>query len=149
MAADDLHSVLDEDVPSRASDPAELAALRDRVRLAFITMLRCLPVRQRAVLILRDVFRWRSTEVAALLQVSVVSVNSALQRARATLAAVDPDLSRPSSGAAALEADAARYVEAFERYDVGALVMLLTSSGRDRETSSARSPASTPLSKAV
>ncbi|MPZ67306.1 MAG: sigma-70 family RNA polymerase sigma factor [Pseudonocardiaceae bacterium] len=104
-------------------DPAELAVARETIRLAFITALQRLPARQRAVLILREVLRWRATEVAELLETSVASVNSALQRARATLAAHD-DASEPSP-APADQALLDRYVDAFERYDITSLVSLL------------------------
>jgi len=105
-------------------DPGEITAARESIRLAFITALQHLPPRQRASLILCQVLRWQSAEVAELLDTSVAAVNSALQRARATLAAVDVD-QRPQP----MEADQsdllARYVDAFERYDVALLVTLL------------------------
>jgi RNA polymerase sigma-70 factor (ECF subfamily) len=109
-------------------DPAELAASRETIKLAFVTALQHLPARQRAVLILREVLRWHATEVAELLDTSVPSVNSALQRARATLATVHvaPETAQAAS---AVDADQqallARYVDAFERYDVSSLVALL------------------------
>jgi RNA polymerase sigma-70 factor, ECF subfamily len=107
-------------------DPAELAASRESVRLAFVTALQHLPPRQRAVLILREVLRWQATEVAELLDTSVASVNSALQRARATLAARDT-ASSDSQQSLDVEQQAllARYVDAFERYDITSLVTLL------------------------
>src|SRR5687768_15965381 len=98
-------------------DPAELAAARESIKLAFVTALQHLPARQRAVLILREVLRWQATEVAELLETSVASVNSALQRARSTLAGLDLE-GRPAEP---MDADQkallARYVDAFERYD--------------------------------
>jgi RNA polymerase sigma-70 factor, ECF subfamily len=106
-------------------DPADVAVARETIRLAFVAALQHLPPRQRAVLILCEVLRWKAAEVAELLETSVASVNSALQRARATLEA--SDLS--AAGTSALdEADAellARYVEAFERYDMDALTSLI------------------------
>jgi len=107
------------------SDPAELAASRETIRLAFVTALQHLPARQRAVLILREVLRWQAAEVAELLDTSVASVNSALQRARATLAARDVDAASPDAMAADQKELLARYVDAFERYDVKGLVALL------------------------
>ncbi len=107
-------------------DPAEVAVARETVRLAFVAALQYLPPRQRAVLILCEVLRWSAAEVAQLLDTSVASVNSALQRARATLA--EHEL---STEAAPAELDAAdrelleRYVDAFERYDIGALTALI------------------------
>jgi RNA polymerase sigma-70 factor (ECF subfamily) len=114
-------------------DPAELASTRETIRVAFVAALDHLPPKQRAVLILRDVLRWRASEVAELLDTTVVSVNSALQRARATLAA-----STVSDDATATPADAAeqalleRYVTAFEQYDVEALVALLRNEATGR-----------------
>src|SRR5260370_22377731 len=106
-------------------DPAELAASRESVRLAFVTAIQCLPARQRAVLILREVLRWQAAEVAELLGTSVASVNSALQRARATLAARDADAPVANVVAGDQRALLARYVDAFEPYDISSLVSLL------------------------
>jgi RNA polymerase sigma-70 factor (ECF subfamily) len=109
-----------------AGDPAELAVARETLRLAFVGALQYLPARQRAVLILREVLRWKASEVAELLETSVASVNSALQRARAALA--DTDLSPADAGGsidAEQEALVDRYVEAFESYDIESLVALL------------------------
>jgi RNA polymerase sigma-70 factor, ECF subfamily len=105
-------------------DPAEIAVARDTVRLAFITALQHLPPRQRAVLILCAVLRWQAAEVAELLGTSVPAVNSALQRARATLAAL-PGASRPHTVAAGQAELLGRYLTAFERYDMPSLVALL------------------------
>ncbi len=106
-------------------DPAELAASKETIRLAFVTALQHLPPKQRAVLILREVLRWQATEVAELLDTSVASVNSALQRARATLAARDLDESSVGPVSADQQELLARYVDAFERYDISSLVALL------------------------
>ncbi|MEV0380063.1 sigma-70 family RNA polymerase sigma factor [Nonomuraea sp. NPDC050643] len=103
----------------RVLDPADVAVGRETVRLAFVAALQHLPPRQRAVLILRDVLRWSAAETATLLESTVASVNSALQRARAGLPAtapLDPEVD---------EELLARYVSAFERYDVDTLVSLL------------------------
>ncbi len=111
-------------VPDR--DPAAVTEARETVRLAFVAALQHLPARQRAVLILCEVLRWKAAEVAELLETSVASVNSALQRARATLEASDatPSTTSPSVDAADAEL-LARYVEAFERYDMDALTALI------------------------
>lgn len=105
-------------------DPAERAVARESVRLAFIAALQHLAPRQRAVLILRDVLRWRAAEVAVLLETSAGAVNSALRRARAALAAVDRP-SAPSEPAVVDRVLLNAYIEAFERNDVDALVGLL------------------------
>jgi RNA polymerase sigma-70 factor (ECF subfamily) len=121
-----LEPVPDARVLPGAGDPVELAISRETLRLAFVAALQHLPARQRAVLILREVLRWQASEVAELLDTSVASVNSALQRARATLAARDVDLADPSPPMdEANQLLLARYVEAFEAYDIDALVALL------------------------
>jgi RNA polymerase sigma-70 factor (ECF subfamily) len=115
----------DRAVPS-GGDPAEIALARESIRLAFVAALQHLPPRQRAVLILREVLHWHADEVSELLGTSVASVNSALQRARATLAA--KNVSADSPGApldAEHESLLARYVDAFERYDMDSLTSLL------------------------
>jgi len=106
-------------------DPAEVTEVRETIRLAFITALQSLPPRQRAVLILREVLRWQASEVAELLDTSVASVNSALQRARATLAAQEGDSATDRRVDADQAELLARYVDAFERYDIESLVKLL------------------------
>ena len=107
-------------------DPAEVAVARETIRLAFMAALQHLPPRQRAALILCEVLRWKASEVAELLETSVASVNSALQRARATLDATD--VTETTTKPSVDEADAellARYVDAFERYDIDALTALI------------------------
>jgi RNA polymerase sigma-70 factor (ECF subfamily) len=120
-----------EPIPTDASaaaeaDPAELAVARETMRLAFVAALQHLPPRQRAALILCEVLRWKASEAAELLDTSVASINSALQRARATI---------ESSGISSTDASPAiddsqkellaRYVEAFEAYDMDALALLI------------------------
>ncbi len=105
-------------------DPADVAESRETIRLAFVAALQHLPPRQRAVLILCEVLRWKAAEVAELLETSVASVNSALQRARATLEASEIDPSEPALDEPDREL-LARYVEAFERYDMEALTSLI------------------------
>jgi RNA polymerase sigma-70 factor, ECF subfamily len=106
------------------ADPADVAVARDTIRLAFVTALQHLPARQRAALILCEVLRWQAAEAAELMDSSVAAVNSALQRARATLAALPVEAR--SGEVDSDQADLlARYVDAFERYDVSRLVTLL------------------------
>jgi RNA polymerase sigma-70 factor (ECF subfamily) len=105
-------------------DPAAVAEAKETIRLAFVAALQHLPPRQRAVLILREVLGWQAAEVAELLDSTTASVNSALQRARATLAAADLDAAPEVMGEEHQEL-LASYVEAFERYDVSRLVSLL------------------------
>jgi RNA polymerase sigma-70 factor (ECF subfamily) len=103
-------------------DPADVTVERDTIKLAFVAALQHLPPRQRAVLILCEVLRWQATEVAELLETSVASVNSALQRARATLATADIE---PADSAEVDRALLERYVAAFEAYDIEALTSLI------------------------
>jgi RNA polymerase sigma-70 factor, ECF subfamily len=110
-----------------AEDPADVAVARESVRLALVLVLRYLPPKQRAVLILREALHWSAAEIAELLGTSAPSVNSALQRARATLrgARVAPDTLRPTDvdddGSSRLN----RYAKALESSDVNALTALL------------------------
>lgn len=104
-------------------DPAELAVARESVRLAFLAALQHLPAKQRAVLILREVLQWSAAEAAELLGTSVAGVNSALQRARATMSGLDT-----GRGDVLGEQDQElldRYADAFQRYDIEAMVALL------------------------
>jgi len=105
-------------------DPAEIAAVRDSVRLAFVTALQHLPPRQRAALILCEVLKLPATEAAAVLETTVASVNSALQRARTALATL-PEHQRPSAVEPENAELLAKYVDAFQRYDMTALIGLL------------------------
>jgi RNA polymerase sigma-70 factor (ECF subfamily) len=125
------HTTWVQPIPDRRvlpanSDPAELVAQRETIRLAFVAALQHLPPRQRAVLILREVLCWRAGEVAQLLDSTVASVNSALQRARSTLEAMDIEPAEPLKPMDTAQQDLlSRYAEAFERYDVDTLVSLL------------------------
>jgi RNA polymerase sigma-70 factor (ECF subfamily) len=114
-------------VAADTADPATIVAERDSIRLAFVAALQHLPARQRAVLILRDVLRWKASEVAQALETSDAAVNSALQRAHAQLAkagvtedTVDEDLSADQQEL--LD----RYVKAFWDKDIDAIVSMLT-----------------------
>ena len=123
-----VQPIADARVLPQEADPATLAESRETLRLAFVAALQHLPPRQRAVLVLREVLRWQASEVAELLDTSVASVNSALQRARATIDQLDLDPLATSADTTDDEAQQrllARYVEAFEAYDMSALVELL------------------------
>jgi RNA polymerase sigma-70 factor (ECF subfamily) len=107
-------------------DPADALVERETIRLAFVAALQHLPPRQRAVLILCEVLRWQASEVAELLETTVASVNSALQRARATLESADVSVDDPAPALDEADRDLlARFVEAFEAYDVDRLTALI------------------------
>src|SRR5450432_1163373 len=121
-----LEPAPDELIIAADRDPADVAVARDSVRLALVAALQHLPPRQRAALILCEVLQWKATEVAELLETTVASVNSALQRARATLEISKPSASAPASQLKAADRDLlARYVKAFEAYDIEALTALI------------------------
>jgi RNA polymerase sigma-70 factor (ECF subfamily) len=120
-----VEPIQDVSVLDPAADPAEQAEYRETIRIAFVAALQHLPPRQRAVLILREVLRWQASEVAELLDSSVASVNSALQRARATLEEVQVDETSPAAVDPRQAEVLARYVAAFESYDIDSLVTLL------------------------
>jgi RNA polymerase sigma-70 factor (ECF subfamily) len=121
-----VEPIPDARVTPAGGDPAEVMVLRETIRLAFVAALQHLPPRQRAVLILREVLQWQASEVAELLDTTVASVNSALQRARATLAARELDATaEPDPMDDEQQALLARYVDAFERYDMSSLTSLL------------------------
>jgi RNA polymerase sigma-70 factor, ECF subfamily len=110
------------------SDPATVVTARETMRLAFIAALQLLPPQQRAVLILREVLSWSAAEVAALLDLSVAAVNSALQRARSHLPADTDSLVQPTEQWQRELLD--RYVAAFQNADVAGLVAVLTEDAR-------------------
>jgi RNA polymerase sigma-70 factor, ECF subfamily len=121
-----LEPIPDGRVLPSDGDPAELAQQRETLRLAFVAALQHLAPQQRAVLILREVLRWRASEVAELLETSVASVNSALQRARASLDATELTPSEPLQPLDEEQQEfLTRYVEAFQHYDMEALTELL------------------------
>jgi RNA polymerase sigma-70 factor (ECF subfamily) len=119
-----ISPIADERTLPDHGDPADIAVARDTIRLAFVTALQHLPARQRAALILCEVLRMPAMEAAATLGTSVPAVNSALQRARATLAAL-PEDQRPVTVQADQAGLLASYVDAFQRYDLDQLVLLL------------------------
>jgi RNA polymerase sigma-70 factor (ECF subfamily) len=119
-----VQPIADERVITVDGDPAEVAAARESIRLAFVAALQHLPAKQRSALILCEVLRWQATEVAELLDTSVSSINSALQRARATMATMSLEQLDSTVDPQHQEL-LARYVDAFERYDIPTLVGLL------------------------
>jgi RNA polymerase sigma-70 factor (ECF subfamily) len=106
-------------------DPADVAVAHDTIRLAFVAALQQLPPRQRAALILCEVLHWQATEAAELLETSVASINSSLQRARATLSSADLGAAESTPLDETNRALLERYVAAFERYDLDALTSLI------------------------
>jgi RNA polymerase sigma-70 factor, ECF subfamily len=114
------------DAMAFGADPAERAAAKDSLRLAFVAAVQHLPAKQRAALIMREVLRFSAEETATTLEMSAASVNSALQRARSTMAKIAPAETEPLDGA---DAEQRRlvdsYVAAFERYDMEALTSLM------------------------
>ncbi len=118
-----LQPVPDAMVVPVDGDPADVAVAKETIRLAFVAALQHLPARQRAVLILREVLQWSAAETAELLGTTVASVNSALQRARATLG--ERELDTVGEIGAEQQELLDRYADAFERYDMTALVGLL------------------------
>jgi RNA polymerase sigma-70 factor (ECF subfamily) len=119
-----LEPIPDQRALPTDADPAELLILRQSIRLAFVAALQHLPPKQRAALLLTEVLGWSAAEVADALDTSVAAVNSALQRARATMSERVPEEDR-----APLTEEqkrlVTRYVEAFERYDMDSLASLL------------------------
>ena len=112
-------------LPAEAdSDPEERVLLRESIQLAFVAALQYLPPRQRAVLLLTQVLNWSAAETAECLDMTVAAVNGALQRARATLGTRNPAVV-PRALTEEQKQLVARYVDAFERYDVAALTALL------------------------
>jgi RNA polymerase sigma-70 factor (ECF subfamily) len=119
-----IEPVPDEMVLAPEGDPAEVAVVRESIRLAFVAALQHLPPRQRAALILCEVLRWKASEAAELLETSTASVNSALQRARATLEQTDVAAAQDELGEADREL-LDRFVDAFQAYDMSKLTDLI------------------------
>ncbi|MCP2169051.1 sigma-70 family RNA polymerase sigma factor [Goodfellowiella coeruleoviolacea] len=122
-----LEPVPDTAIDVDQADPAAVVTARESIRLAFVAAMQFLPPRQRAVLILRDVLRWRAAEVAEALDTTTAAVNSMLQRARAQLDQAAPSRDAVSEPTAAHERELLdRYVAAFEAKDIPAIVALFT-----------------------
>jgi hypothetical protein len=116
--------------PDTTYDPANRVVSRETIRLSFIAIMQMLPPRQRAVLILRDVFRWTANEAANAMGMTTAAVNSAMQRARATIAQskLQSDELQGEEGKEDQKL-LARYMEAFEQYDIEALLALFHENG--------------------
>lgn len=123
-----------EAIPDAAPGPGEALVARETIELAFLAAIQHLPPRQRAVLILRDALGWSAAEASALISASVPAVNSALQRARATMASRLPaeraEWSRGADAPATERSLLGRYMDVLERHDVDALVALLSEDAR-------------------
>ena len=116
-----------EPLPDNAADPGEIVGSRESVRLAFVAALQHLSPRQRAVLVLRDVLQWKAAEVAEAIDSTTAAVNSLLQRARAQIDEVSPTAEdRLETMSPEAKEQLARYIEAFEAYDIDRLVTLFT-----------------------
>ncbi|WP_042199298.1 sigma-70 family RNA polymerase sigma factor [Paenibacillus camerounensis] len=116
--------------PGDGGDPATILISRESIRLSFIAILQLLPPRQRAVLILNEVFRWSAGESAEVLGMSTAAVNSALQRARAAVNRSDLRSEELREGAAEADTELIdSYVEAFEQYNIEALIALFNEEG--------------------
>ena len=121
-----IEPIPDSHITQAGGDPAATVEVRDSIRLAFVAALQHLAPKQRAVLILRDVLKWKASEVADLLGTTVAGVNSSLQRARATLQNAEVDAGGPREPLdERTEMLLALYVDAFERYDMDALTSVL------------------------
>ena len=112
----------------KPEDPAETLARKDTLRLAFVAALQNLPPKQRAAFIMREAFGWSATDIAGLLDITVASATSALQRARATIARADLQVEPPELDARSRDV-LDRFWQAFERYDVAALAALFHEDG--------------------
>lgn len=123
---DDWVQPMPDTLVAAEGDPADVIVARDQIRLAFVAALQHLPPRQRAALILCEVLQWKAAEAAELLEMTVAGVNSALQRARATLADRQLSLSAPTEALDAADREILdRYVQAFELYDMEGLADLI------------------------
>jgi RNA polymerase sigma-70 factor (ECF subfamily) len=124
-----LEPIPDARAVSPDAEPGRQAELRQSLRLAFIAAMQRLPPKQRAALLLRDVLGFSTTEIAETLELSNASVNSALQRARASLARQGPSPTEGRKLSSTQHELVERYVDAFHRYDVDGLVALLREDG--------------------